>query len=239
MALLLSGNRNQVQAQATSSKVHESKPWTVGFVTLAISYMATKAYEVAAANKRRLPFQEIAEEILSLISGMFVYLEVGTHDVMSIDKNTGRLSKKHVRDVLDKYQGVDPEKVVSRAEYETRMASAFKAEDGQVTVETPKVETEVIEGLLGMSPGMLSDSWMKFTKGSEICRDCGRHYSFLDVVHTGFGIHDKQFMKDVLMGKYGCIVNHPPPQAPRCYQCNKPSPAKPGTYGSWWYGCHG
>lgn len=136
-----------------------------------------------------------------------------------------------------RYQAVDPEKTVSREEYENRMGPVFKEEDGFVTVDTPKEETKVIEGLLGMSPGMLSESQVKFKKGSESCKDCGRDYSFLDVVHTGFGIHNKEFMKDVLMGKYGCIVNHPPPQVHRCYQCNTPSPAKSVGYGSLFYGC--
>jgi hypothetical protein len=238
MALLLNGNSNQVQTKATAGEFHEAKPWTVKFVTFAVSYMAAKAYEVAVANKRRLPFQEIAKEVLALISGVFVDLEAVTHDVVFIEeKKAGRRANKKVQDVLESYQGVDPEKTVSGAEYENRMASVFKEEDGYVTVETPKQETEIMEGLLGMLPGKLSDSRVKYKKGFESCRDCGRHYSFLDVVHTGFGIHNKQFMKDVLMGKYGYIVNHPPPQVHRCYQCNTPAPAKSVGYGSIVYGC--
>jgi len=58
---------------------------------------------VPAANKRRLPFQEIAKEVLAPISGVFVYLGAVAHHVMFIDetfigqKKAGRRDKKQVQ----------------------------------------------------------------------------------------------------------------------------------------------
>jgi hypothetical protein len=66
--------------------------------------------------------------------------------------------------------------MVTRTEFENHMVSVFKEEGGYVTVETSKEDTELMEGLLGMSPGMVSNSQVKFMKGSESCRDCGHHY---------------------------------------------------------------
>jgi hypothetical protein len=142
-------------------------------------------------------------------------------------------------DDLCRYRGINPKKMVSMAEFEKQMKEAFKEEDGYVLVITPKEDAEIIERMFGASEGTLPDTTMKFVEGSENCRNCGRHYSFLDVVHTALGIHDKMFMNDVLMGKYGPILNHPPPQVHRCYGCDRPAITKPWGYGGGGYGCGG
>ena len=139
--------------------------------------------------------------------------------------------------ISSRYRGVNPDKVVSKEEFENKMKETFKEEDGYITVITPSTDTAIIEGLLDMSPGTLGEGRVKFAIGAESCMKCGRHYSFLDTVHTAFAIHDKQFMKDVLIGNYGYILTHPPPQVHRCYACNTPAPRRVGSYGLCCYGC--
>jgi hypothetical protein len=142
-----------------------------------------------------------------------------------------------VDDLYRYRRGINPNKTVSIAEYEKWMKEALKEENGYVLVETSKEEAKIIEGMLGMSAGTLGDSTVKFVKGSESCKNCGRNYSFLDVVHTGLWVHEKQFMNDVLMGKYGPILNHPPPQGHRCFECDKPTRVKSAGYFCFFYGC--
>ena len=110
-------------------------------------------------------------------------------------------------------------------------------EDEGITVPTPKEEAAMIEGLLGMSAGELGSSMVQFVKGHESCDNCGRHFSFLDIITTGLEVHSKDFLHNVLSGKYGYLMNYTPPQVHRCYGCNKPSGAKSLCYGAPTYAC--
>ena len=137
-----------------------------------------------------------------------------------------------------RYPGASPNAMaISKEELDSISKAALKEEEGHISVRTSKEETEIIEVLLGMSPGELGDTMVKFVKGYENCGSCGRLYSFLDIINTGLGVHSKQFLHDVLSGRYGCLMNYTPPQVHRCYTCDKPSPAKSLCYHGPTYGC--
>lgn len=137
-----------------------------------------------------------------------------------------------------RYLGLNPaKKTVSKEEHKSWMKATFTEDEGYLSVQTPKEEAEMIEELLGMSPGELGDSMVKLVKGCENCKDCGRLYTFLDIIYTGLGVHDKQFLNDVLSGRHGCTMNYTSPQVHRCYECNMASPTGSICYATLFYGC--
>src|ERR1700760_664167 len=108
-----------------------------------------------------------------------------------------------------RHGGINPRKIVSKEEFEAAVAD-IKEEKGFVLCETPEEDSKVIGQLLDFPQGTFPPSIMKFVEGSENCVDCGRHYSLLDLANTGLTIHGKQFLRDVILGKYGYVLNSHP-----------------------------
>ncbi|KAJ7469192.1 hypothetical protein FB451DRAFT_1177182 [Mycena latifolia] len=99
---------------------------------------------------------------------------------------------------------IDPTKVVSKAEFDAKVAAAYQ---NTPRIETPAEDIQILANLLGVSPGTLAGSGAGFRKGGEACGHCGRAFSVLDIVETGLEAHSKEFVVDVITGKYGYIAN--------------------------------
>jgi len=119
------------------------------------------------------------------------------------------------------HQSIDPKKLVTKEELDTWVKNHGKEEKGYIVSETPPEDLKIMSQLLGIPQGLGGGHFMKFVEGTECCSKCGRHYSFLDLVYTGFSAHKRQFMKDVLLGNYGYIINPSKPNLHKCYGCNK------------------
>lgn len=100
--------------------------------------------------------------------------------------------------------------------------SAYAEQEGYVFYKAPAEDLRMMEKLLDLSPAALGgEHLVKLSKGSERCLQCGRHFSFLEVINAEISYHGTQLLRDVLMGKYGYINNRRPPQMFNCYQCGK------------------
>ncbi|KAJ7469174.1 hypothetical protein FB451DRAFT_1560165 [Mycena latifolia] len=122
---------------------------------------------------------------------------------------------------------IDPTKVVSKAEFEAKVAAAYQ---NTARVETPAEDLQILANLLGVSPGTLAGNGAGFGKGGEACGHCGRVFSVLDIVETGLQVHGKEFLVDVITGKYGYIANKgaKPFNCHKCgTECGDPPPPPP------------
>ncbi|KAJ7469145.1 hypothetical protein FB451DRAFT_1368739 [Mycena latifolia] len=99
---------------------------------------------------------------------------------------------------------IDPTKVVSKAQFDAKVTAAYQ---NTARIETPAEDIQILANLLGVSPGALAGSGAGFRKGGEACGHCGRAFSILDIVETGLQAHSKEFLVDVITGKYGYIAN--------------------------------
>jgi hypothetical protein len=107
-------------------------------------------------------------------------------------------------------------------------ASAAK-EAGLTVVETSPEDMRTIEKLLGLEANSFAVSQIVATK-SPVCKCCGRHVSFLDVVHTGTKLHGAEFLRSVFLGDYGKVLNSADHQRVCCYKCNAELPAGAPIY---------
>ncbi|KIJ22926.1 hypothetical protein M422DRAFT_57022 [Sphaerobolus stellatus SS14] len=120
--------------------------------------------------------------------------------------------------------------VISKEEFEALSKKHLQDDEGGVLIKTSEDETKILEQLLEIPEGTLGESYIKLLKGSENCVNCGRQYSSLDVANTGVNVHGKQFLKDVLTGKHGYILNGGTSNLHNCYNCGQPADKGPTLY---------
>jgi len=114
---------------------------------------------------------------------------------------------------------IDPSKIVTKDEFDAKVAAAYQH---VARIETPADDIQILANLFGVSPGALAGSGAGFKNGGEACGHCGRAFSVLDIAATGLQAHSKQFLVDVVMGKYGYVVNPVAQHAQfACYKCGK------------------
>lgn len=122
------------------------------------------------------------------------------------------------------------------------MTADLQEEEGSVIVETPESDQRIMEELLEAPRGAFGKSFVKLDKDSASCANCGRHYSYLEVVNEGLRLHSKQFLKDVMIGRYGPIFNphaYVQGEGPRCCTCDTPAAKNPYVYSQTTYHWHG
>ncbi|KAJ7745831.1 hypothetical protein DFH07DRAFT_977180 [Mycena maculata] len=128
---------------------------------------------------------------------------------------------------------INPNKIVSKDEFDAKVAAAYQ---NKARVETPPEDVQSLANLLSVSPETLSGTGAGFNKGGEACGHCGRAFSLLDIAATGLQVHGNQFLVDVVMGKYGYIVNTAP-QPFNCYKCGTKPPFPEPDYDIVFYVC--
>ncbi|KAJ7021543.1 hypothetical protein C8F04DRAFT_1195306 [Mycena alexandri] len=106
-------------------------------------------------------------------------------------------------------------KVVSKEEFEAKVAE-YQNAAGRVV--TPADEVLTLETLVGVPAGTLGESAAIFTEEGKVCSNCGRAFTFLDIAETGLNVHSKEFLRDVLTGKHGHILNSGS-QTINCHNC--------------------
>jgi hypothetical protein len=106
-----------------------------------------------------------------------------------------------------------------------------------IKVETPQEDVRIVEELLDIPRGTLSPLFVSLREGSESCTNCGRRFSLLDQVSTGLTVHGKQFIKDIITGTYGYVLNSNPPQMHNCYGCGVRGNIAFRGYNCAGYGC--
>jgi len=124
--------------------------------------------------------------------------------------------------------------IVSKEEFEKIEASSEEKE-GIITVETPDEDARIIERLLGIPKGTLIPTFVDVAEEGRCCANCDRPYSFLDQVSTGLAVHNRQFLKDIVLGTYGYVYNPNPPQKHNCYNCGVPGII---SFYSYFYNCY-
>ncbi|KAF7342957.1 hypothetical protein MVEN_01725700 [Mycena venus] len=122
--------------------------------------------------------------------------------------------------------GIGSRKVVSKDEFDTKVAAAYQ---NIARVEAPAEDVQILANLLAVAPATLEGTGAAFKKGGEACSHCGRAFSILDIAATGLEAHSKQFLVDVVMGKYGYIVNTAAPEF-NCYKCGTKCDTPPSRY---------
>jgi len=132
------------------------------------------------------------------------------------------------------YQGVHPKKQGQLLEWVKKNG---KEEKGFVISETPEEDMRIICQMLEIPQGLDGGHFIKFVEGTESCSKCHRRYSFLDLVYSSSNAHKLQFMKDVLLGKYGFVINPNKPNLHKCYECGKPADQAAQNYWCPIYGC--
>lgn len=85
---------------------------------------------------------------------------------------------------------------------------------------TPDEDMAKVEDLLGLEPSSLGTYYVKTDERHQYCK-CGRRGNFYDVVKTAVDgkTHGATFLRDVLTGKYGSIVNTNSHQRCDCAGC--------------------
>jgi len=133
--------------------------------------------------------------------------------------------------------GVNPKKIVTKEQFDSKIAEMLKeTADHVLLLETPASDAKLMEELLGIQEGTLPKFTCRFVKGAESCAKCGRNYSILDMAKTGLQFHSKQFLNDTIFGKLGGYVYNDVVQFHYCYDCGEKAIAAM----SYWcpiYGC--
>jgi hypothetical protein len=124
--------------------------------------------------------------------------------------------------------------IVSKEVFDKAIEEKFAADELHIITTTPDEDKKIIEQLLGIPEGGLSESSLRREKGSENCPNCDRRYNLLDVASTGLGQHEKEFIKEMLTGVHGYIQNNREGQKISCYKCGTRS-AYGGCYKTWYY----
>ena len=113
--------------------------------------------------------------------------------------------------------------VVSKDVFDQHSAEIWVQSEDHIITITSNEETVIIEKLLDIPAGEpeLGPSQLKRPKGGEACSSCGRQYTFLDITNTAAsgGVHDKQFLKDIITGAHGYVYNVGTVQRISCYNC--------------------
>lgn len=136
-------------------------------------------------------------------------------------------------------QGVNPKNLATGEQLARWVEKNGKEEKGFVISETSEEDKKIICQLLDIPQGLDGGHFVKFVEGAESCAKCHRRFSFLDLVHPGFSAHKGQFMKDVLLGKYGPVINPNKPNLHKCYECDEPAVHAAAYYWCQIYSCPG
>lgn len=93
---------------------------------------------------------------------------------------------------------------------------------------TPAADVKQVEDLLQLPNGSLAKHEMSSKCDIEQC-ECGRKFSWLDIIASGLKVHDKAFIASVLMGNDNYITEGHIPIS--CFSCGRQCAA------SEWYSC--
>jgi hypothetical protein len=97
---------------------------------------------------------------------------------------------------------------------------AFDDQEG--IVDTPTEELRYIEGLLNLPLGYVGQFRVVPAEGHEQCV-CGRTPSALDIIYTALRkrIHDKELMRDTLIGFSNIIELSENGRTAECFNCSR------------------
>ncbi|KAJ6457887.1 hypothetical protein C8R45DRAFT_1221683 [Mycena sanguinolenta] len=115
----------------------------------------------------------------------------------------------------DQMSSVDPASIVSKEEFEAKVAETYAKSKA---IETPPSEKRILANLLGLTPEAVGKTTVSFPDGGDACESCGHAITFLDVAAAGLKTHSKEFMAEIITGKHGYIVNSDPHPI-SCYSC--------------------
>jgi len=121
---------------------------------------------------------------------------------------------------------IDSKKFVTKDEFDAKLVATLQ-KVSRVRVVTPPEDVQIVANLLGVSTETLGEPGLGFPKGKETCGQCGRAFTFLDIVETGLLVHSKEFLVDVITGKLGYFVNSEA-QSFNCHNCG--TKCGPGDY---------
>ncbi|KAJ6457895.1 hypothetical protein C8R45DRAFT_942924 [Mycena sanguinolenta] len=142
---------------------------------------------------------------------------MGVHSI-SASEFTTRLHRIHrsvLLQIIWLLRSVDPAKVVTKEEFEAKVAATYAKYN---VIETPPAEKKILADLLGLTPEALGKTGVWFPEGGDVCASCGRAITFLDVAAGGLKAHSKEFMADIITGKHGYVLNSDP-QPISCHSC--------------------
>ena len=127
-----------------------------------------------------------------------------------------------------RYGSLHPKSVVSQAQKEAFGNYVNKEEAGHHVYDIPNEEVKTIGKLLGIPESEVPPIKMKFPDGRESCKNCGRMFTFLDILHTGLETQSQEFWRDMVTGKFGFVMNAhnrggEAQPGFKCYNCGQPN----------------
>ncbi|KAK2590524.1 hypothetical protein QQS21_011791 [Conoideocrella luteorostrata] len=124
---------------------------------------------------------------------------------------------------------------ITKEEHDVWVAKIHEESPDHVVLrEFPLEDVKRTEELIGVQEGALGDFTLRFAKGGELCANCGRQFTVLDLFNTALQVHSKEFLARVIDdNKYSHTDNS---RAPNCYKCGTPGP-NPPSYSNKKYSC--
>ena len=117
----------------------------------------------------------------------------------------------------------NPPKSLPKHEVEALLTEFHKPTAGFAYFETPDDDMSEIERILSLEQYSLGTFYVKTDESHRFCGHCGRQNNFLDVVKTAIegDTHSAEFLRKVLSGHYGHVVNSNRAQRCDCAGCGK------------------
>ncbi|KAI0195866.1 hypothetical protein F4808DRAFT_464113 [Astrocystis sublimbata] len=119
-------------------------------------------------------------------------------------------------------------RVITQEEHDTIRAKILtKSPDFVIIRETPAADMRRAESLLGLEEGKLDQATLRFANGDEHCPACNRQYNTLDMITAALKIHNKEFIKNIMLSdniiasSAGAAGNT---RAPVCADCGQRGP---------------
>ena len=124
---------------------------------------------------------------------------------------------------------IDPSLIVTQEQYDAAVAKMLEeSPDSIIVSEAPAGDVSRAEELLGVEPGTLADTVLRFSKGDERCLDCGRHFNVLDMLTAALRVHSSEFLKEVMFGDTLVAMTYEvgdgKAKTPVCAACGKRGP---------------
>lgn len=115
---------------------------------------------------------------------------------------------------------IDPKYIITREEHDAEKARILEESPDHIILhEYPASDIKRTEEILGVEEGTFPPITIRFAKGDELCSNCGRHFTVLDLVNTAIKPHGKEFLIEVIFGDQ--ITRGEGGQTLTCYQCGQ------------------
>ncbi|KAK4456962.1 hypothetical protein QBC42DRAFT_280171 [Cladorrhinum samala] len=108
--------------------------------------------------------------------------------------------------------------IVTKEQHDASVAKILEESPDHVIIrEHPAEDVKIAEDLIDAKESTLSTMILRFNKGDEVCKSCGRQFNVLDVISEALNIHSKEFLNEALFGDK--FTAGQGTQSLTCYEC--------------------